>query len=358
MADYQKRVQILRQQLDDSIKLYYCQQQQAAMDRINNSERSIEPVNVKNYRILHMLHQDEANACIQISGNMINKTAVVITKMPNNDSDVFEKVNSVVKSSVSPLQVTVISGNQQQHPAPEATINFMAGFNSPVGSIDSGMSSLGSSNSSPSSSPGCSPISVDCIPFQYVVEQQLLPRGRSTSESVSATVGLKSILKKSISTHTNTGRFLRSYSECQNREDGEMKVIVADMNNEDGAGYTPRKKRVSFSERLVQERSFRPNSSILSQKKKNQRKQKNKMKKKGALAVEDNSTDDETRHRSNSETIHCATCNNNEKDEMDPIECDLAACVLKDLSVVEQDKETNCHVATKIHKHILRINSD
>lgn len=70
------------------------------------------------------------------------------------------------------------------------------------------------------------------------------------------------------------------------------------------AGFTPRKKHVSFSERLVQERSFRPNSSILSQKKKNQRKQKNKMKKKGVIALEDSSTDDEARHRLNSEGIN------------------------------------------------------
>lgn len=53
-----------------------------------------------------------------------------------------------------------------------------------------------------------------------------------------------------------------------------------------------RKKRVSFSERLVQERSFRPNSSILGQKKKNQRKSRNKLKKKTSEEV---STDDESK---------------------------------------------------------------
>ncbi|KAL3984736.1 hypothetical protein ACH3XW_35770 [Acanthocheilonema viteae] len=358
MADHEKRLQFLRQQLDDSIRLYYCQQQQTALNRSNNNGRSLPLVNVKNRRILHMLHQDETNACIQISGNMAKKnfTAVVVTtKIPNNDSDAFEKVDSFFKSAVSPLQVIVNSGNQQQNSALETTINFMAGFNSPVGSIDSGISSLSSSNSSPASSPGCSPIAINCTPFQYIVEQQVMQRGRSISESISATIGLKSILKKSIPAHISTGRFLRSYSECQSKEEGEIKVVVADVNNENSGGCTPRKKHVSFSERLVQERSFRPNSSILSQKKKNQRRQKNKMKKKGALAVEDSSTDDEARHRSNSEKIHCATCNNNEKDGTNPIECDLAACVLKDHLVVEQD---DCHVAAKIHKHIVRINSD
>ncbi|VDN83924.1 unnamed protein product [Brugia pahangi] len=139
-----------------------------------------------------------------------------------------------------------------------------------------------------------------------------------------------------------------------------MKVTVADMNNDNNSGVDSRKKRVSFSERLVQERSFRPNSSILSQKKKNQRKHKNKMKKKGSVTTsEDNSTDDEARHRSNPETILYATCNDNNEDEMDPIECDLAACVLEDsVVVVEQDKKTDCHETTKIHKHILRIGSD
>uniref|UniRef100_A0A0R3S702 Uncharacterized protein n=1 Tax=Elaeophora elaphi TaxID=1147741 RepID=A0A0R3S702_9BILA len=215
MANHQKRLQVLRQQLDDSIKLYYCrQQQQVAMNRSSNGGRSVvAPVSVKNRRILHMLHQDETVACIQISGNMASKTfsETIVAKVPNNNSNAFEKV---VKSAVSPLQVIVNSSNhQQQHSASETTINFMAGFNSPVGSIDSGMSSLSSSNSSPASSPGCSPILVSSTPFQYVVEQQVVvSRGRSTSESVSATVGLKSILKKSIPSYISAGRFLRFLS--------------------------------------------------------------------------------------------------------------------------------------------------
>ncbi|VDK65003.1 unnamed protein product [Onchocerca ochengi] len=359
MADLQEHLQALRQQLDDSIKLYSYRQQQTVINRSSNGERSVESVIPKNRRILHMLHQDETSACVQIKGNMAKKafTAVIVTKIPsNNNSDVFEKADSVIKSAVSPLQVIVSSGNQQQHPIPEATISFITGFNSPVGSTDSGMSSLSSSNSSPASSPGCSPISVNNAPFQYVVEQQVIPRGRSISESINATVGLKSILKKSIPVHITTGRFLRSFSECQDNEDGEMKLVIADMDNQNSAGCTPRKKHVSFSERLVQERSFRPNSSILSQKKKNQRKQKNKMKKKGALAVEDSSTDDEARHRSNSETVHYAICNG--EDETDPIECDLAACVLEDPVIVEQIEKADYCEPAKIHKHILRIGSD
>uniref|UniRef100_A0A0M3JCD8 Ion_trans domain-containing protein n=1 Tax=Anisakis simplex TaxID=6269 RepID=A0A0M3JCD8_ANISI len=63
-----------------------------------------------------------------------------------------------------------------------------------------------------------------------------------------------------------------------------------------------RKKRVSFSERLVQERSFRPNSSILGQKKKNQRRSRNKLKKK-ASSEESLNTDDDGSKRDSSEEV-------------------------------------------------------
>lgn len=55
-------------------------------------------------------------------------TAVAYKKTPNSNSVVFEKVNSIVKSTASPLQVIVNSGNQQQHSIPGATVNFMAGY--------------------------------------------------------------------------------------------------------------------------------------------------------------------------------------------------------------------------------------
>uniref|UniRef100_A8NZM3 Uncharacterized protein n=1 Tax=Brugia malayi TaxID=6279 RepID=A8NZM3_BRUMA len=67
MADLQKHLQALREQLDDSIRLYCQQQQQAAMNRSNRSGRSSSSVTVKSRRTLHMLHQDETSACIQIS---------------------------------------------------------------------------------------------------------------------------------------------------------------------------------------------------------------------------------------------------------------------------------------------------
>ncbi|VDN84509.1 unnamed protein product [Brugia pahangi] len=67
MADLQKHLQTLREQLDDSIRLYCQQQQQAAMNRSNRSGRSSSSVTVKSRRTLHMLHQDETSACIQIS---------------------------------------------------------------------------------------------------------------------------------------------------------------------------------------------------------------------------------------------------------------------------------------------------
>ncbi|VDO37519.1 unnamed protein product [Onchocerca flexuosa] len=69
MADLQEHIQALRQQLDDSIKLHSCRQQQTVINRSSNGERSVEPVIPKNRRILHMLHQDETSACVQIKVN-------------------------------------------------------------------------------------------------------------------------------------------------------------------------------------------------------------------------------------------------------------------------------------------------
>uniref|UniRef100_A0A915PUQ1 Uncharacterized protein n=1 Tax=Setaria digitata TaxID=48799 RepID=A0A915PUQ1_9BILA len=458
MVDSQRRLLALRQQLDDSIRLYYSRQQQTSTNHNSNGGRSVIAVSPKSRRVLHLLYQDEINACIQISdkgrnsiplfkedgwrhvsditavyegfanvsvfvtrGSITKKTStVVIAKTPNSVFTVSEKNDSLMKSATLPLQVIVNSGSQQQHSTSGATINFMAEkfiliavfvvvvvrpilvnylladevsrgyqnknipdqfkFNSPVGSVDSGVSSLSSSNSSPASSPGCSPISVKNVPFQYgkkkiesslilgeVVEQQIISRGRSTSESLSSTNGLKGILKKSIPAQFTSGRFLRSYSECQSREEEEGKVVVSDLSDGNSAGCTPRKKHVSFSERLVQERSFRPNSSILSQKKKNQRRQKNKMKKKGALSGEDILTNDGGRQRSNCEMAKCNDTKENEAadvcsckvdDETDPIEYDLAACVLEDPVVLEkgtQPDSMNCHGTAKVHKHMLLI---
>ncbi|VDN08551.1 unnamed protein product [Thelazia callipaeda] len=133
-------------------------------------------------------------------------------------------------SPTLPLQVIVNATNQSQQVLPEATISFMA--SSPASSVDSGMSSLSSSNSSPASSPNCSPISVDNIPFHYGtnIEQIIVPRNRSTSESISVVNGLKSILKKSTVGYITVGRFTRSYSECQSREESEINGIIVDKN--------------------------------------------------------------------------------------------------------------------------------
>ncbi|MCP9256900.1 hypothetical protein DINM_000141 [Dirofilaria immitis] len=408
MADLQKHLQVLRQRLDDSIRLYYYRQKQAETNRSSNGGRSIISDIMKNRRILHMLHQDETNACIQISdhsspcldnekkketfdalelksdinlalivfpedisgnykGNMAKETctAIIVSKISNNNSEILEKMDTVIMSTISPLQVIVSSGSQQPQSIPK-TINFISGSNSPVGSIDSGMSSLSSLNSSPASSPECSPVSLNSAPFQYGKYNVLVDYNSRTASDTTRPFNKRKHKcnswsqkhsEKILSNTHHCRTFLRSFSECQDREDEEVKLIIASMNNENSAGCTLRKKRVSFSERLVQERSFRPNSSILSQKKKNQRKQKNKMKKK-ALAIEDSSTDDEARHQSNSEMMHCSVCNDNEDDETDPIECDLAACVLEDPMVIELDGNADYGESTKNHKHILRIVSD
>lgn len=56
-----------------------------------------------------------------------------MTKMSSSNCDTIEKVDLDVKSTVSPLQVIVNSGTQQQHTTPEATINFLAaGYESTI----------------------------------------------------------------------------------------------------------------------------------------------------------------------------------------------------------------------------------
>lgn len=65
MVDYQKRLQLLRQQLDDSIRLYYCQQH-TTVNRNNSDGRTVASGAVKGRRILHLLHQNETSACVQI----------------------------------------------------------------------------------------------------------------------------------------------------------------------------------------------------------------------------------------------------------------------------------------------------
>ncbi|VDN26064.1 unnamed protein product [Gongylonema pulchrum] len=96
-------------------------------------------------------------------------------------------------------------------------------------------------------------------------------RRRSASENLCTAPNLKSILKKCAS------RRGRSHSESE--VTGRVKN-TADAGNE-VAGWFSHKKHVTFSERLVQERLFRRNSSIFGRKKKNIRKEQNKLKKKG-----------------------------------------------------------------------------
>ncbi|VDM39627.1 unnamed protein product [Toxocara canis] len=299
LIDSQKRVEELRRRLDESLSLFQRQQKL-------NGVGSARQANDKQRRILTVLYQDNQQTLIQVSGSPSMSCPVtslegrICLKLQNG-------------SASSPLQVIVGA------PAEQNGLTTDSLPSSPASSVDSGVSSLGSSNSSPSASPGSSPVYIRGSPFLPNSEkgntQNLWIRERSTSECVTST-GLKSILKKTSPLVVYKGRFARSVSECQHPDekeaiDGLIATDVLEDIDESSESLDcatiARKKRVSFSERLVQERSFRPNSSILGQKKKNQRKSKNKLKKK---ASEEASTDEESKLGSDDgrESSHDSFC--------------------------------------------------
>uniref|UniRef100_A0A915AIG0 Uncharacterized protein n=1 Tax=Parascaris univalens TaxID=6257 RepID=A0A915AIG0_PARUN len=274
LVDSQKRIEELRRRLDESLSLF---QRQQKLGGTASSKHS----NDKSRRMLTVLYQDEEQTIIQVSGSTAMNYSV-----DSLGVQTYRKVQN--GSTSSPLQVVV--GAATGHSA------LMADSlpSSPAGSVDSGISSFGSLSSSPSASPGSSPVYIR----EDGIINQLRMRQRSTSECVAST-GLKSILKKTPSSVVCNGRLARSISECQHPDEKEAIECLTstevleeiDKSNESLDCMTvARKKRVSFSERLVQERSFRPNSSILGQKKKNQRKSRNKLKKKTSEEI---STDDE-----------------------------------------------------------------
>uniref|UniRef100_A0A0M3I4F9 Lzipper-MIP1 domain-containing protein n=1 Tax=Ascaris lumbricoides TaxID=6252 RepID=A0A0M3I4F9_ASCLU len=284
LVDSQKRIEELRRRLDESLSLF---QRQQKLGGTASSKHS----NDKSRRPLTVLYQDDEQTIIQVSG-----PAAMNYSVDSLGVQMYRKVQN--GSTSSPLQVVI--GAAAGHNA--LTADSLP--SSPAGSVDSGISSFGSSSSSPSASPGSSPVYVRGSPFILHPEDgiinQLRMRQRSTSECVAST-GLKSILKKTPSSVVYNGRLARSISECQHPDEKEAIECLTstevleeiDESNESLDCMTiARKKRVSFSERLVQERSFRPNSSILGQKKKNQRKSRNKLKKKTSEEV---STDDESK---------------------------------------------------------------
>ncbi|VDN08342.1 unnamed protein product [Thelazia callipaeda] len=67
MADIQRRLQELRSELDDSIESY-CSRQQTWLSHCSNVARSVFMASsIANRRVLHILHQNQAETSIQIS---------------------------------------------------------------------------------------------------------------------------------------------------------------------------------------------------------------------------------------------------------------------------------------------------
>ncbi|KAF8381382.1 hypothetical protein PRIPAC_70524 [Pristionchus pacificus] len=242
----QCRVEDLRRRLDESLNAF---QQKLTASRGQKNE---------SLRQIHLLSTDRTETSIEI----------------------FEA--GARRRLTAPLQVVVVDGSV----GPEnALIGAVAG--SPTESIDSGIS-----NSSPSSSP--SAISPKASPFyQYSEESstnaKLAMRSRSLSESASyspiqTTPTIRGILKKTPLREYGKpmrGVFKRSLSESADSspffvlrsmtsfEDEPLEEV--DEEDEDDVieeaqealPLQPRKKRVSFSENLVQKRSFRPQCSIV-----------------------------------------------------------------------------------------------
>ncbi|CAI2354138.1 unnamed protein product [Caenorhabditis sp. 36 PRJEB53466] len=159
---------------------------------------------------------------------------------------------------------------------------------SPTESIDSGVSSLSSPRQS----------TFDEEDEDEESPAPLANRFRSWSESGSS---LKGILKWP-STRRSTSRLLssphmiRSYSECHHDDSLPMMPLRFSEDDEDAfheedsssdccvLPAAPRKKSVSFSERIVQTRLFNSNTSIDAQKRKNLKKNEKKKKREGSLA--------------------------------------------------------------------------
>ncbi|VDD95279.1 unnamed protein product [Enterobius vermicularis] len=210
-----------------------------------------------------------------------------------------------LKTRSNPLKVLVCNDEDNAESLPETIL-----ASSPADSVDSGVSCLGSLLSSPSSSPNLSPVHApkeyrvhfsDIVAIRVVflgagrVQQEAnAVRQRSKSENCGETI-LKGILKKTTPVVEHRGRFTRSLSECQNDISVGKKIEGDEGCGGSGDVYVQfffivvcfrrfdislQKKHVSFSDRLVQKYSFRPNSSILGQRRKNQKKARSKLKKK------------------------------------------------------------------------------
>ncbi|GMT10860.1 hypothetical protein PFISCL1PPCAC_2157, partial [Pristionchus fissidentatus] len=247
----QCRVEELRRKLDDSLAAFQKLSQTRGQQR-------------ETQRKIVVLSADRTETAIEIC-----------------EANARPRVRPLAAST--PLQVMVADGASGA--VGDAAGGGLAG--SPTESIDSGIS-----NPSPSSSP--SAVSPKASPFyQYSEESstnaKLAMRSRSLSESASyspiqMTPTLRGILKKTPMREYGRplrGLFKRSLSESA---DSSPFFVLRSMNSfeeepleeideededeaieiaQEALPLQPRAKRVSFSENLVQKRSFRPSCSIV-----------------------------------------------------------------------------------------------
>lgn len=322
LEDTQKSLLELRQRLDEEIQAFQRRQQVSTASKNVQQKR----------RTMIVLSKDETFAFIQVSGNARLKLS-----KPEVEKRIQQNRSPNIAVSSAPLKVIVGAAHDSNSTSGE----YLTG--SPASSVDSGMYSLSPADSPPSSSPGSSPVAIHSMPFQYKSnsKEHAMPHPRMRSVSECAGVNLKGILKKTTPSHMISGRFTRTCSECQEVDEESADIIGIIGKEENGEEIPPRQqKRVSFSERLVQERSFRPNSSILGQKKKNQRKQKNKLRKRLGSTSEE--TEDEGYVRADSESSHDEVFEESEEG-VNAAACDLISCDLG-----EDKEKQSCHDAAKV----------
>ncbi|GMR59490.1 hypothetical protein PMAYCL1PPCAC_29685 [Pristionchus mayeri] len=266
----QCRVEDLRRRLDESLAAF---QQKLSSTRGEKKE---------SLRQIHLLSTDRTETTIEIceAGGRRRLTA--------------------------PLQVVVVDGEGRMG---ETRENGRAVAGSPSESIDSGISSTSPSSSPSAVSPKASPF------YQYSEESstnaKLAMRSRSLSESASyspiqTTPTLRGILKKTPLREYGRslrGVFKRSLSESADSspffalrsmtsfEDEPLEEVDEEEEEDaieeaqEAMAVQPRKKRVSFSENLVQKRSFRSNCSIVWHQKKAERKTAKRLQRNGGRTM-------------------------------------------------------------------------
>ncbi|VDK66630.1 unnamed protein product [Anisakis simplex] len=146
LIDSQKRIDELRQRLDESLSQF---QRHQKLHSNSNHPSKPHNSNIKQRRILSVLCQNTEQTLIQISGT---KSLNYLFASP------LQSTHN--RQSTSPLHLIVGNSNDQS-----CTGDSLP--SSPANSVDSGISSFGSLSNSPSVSPGSSPVYTRNVPFMH-----------------------------------------------------------------------------------------------------------------------------------------------------------------------------------------------